>query len=118
MLRKLPMASDAVPRARAAIIAVVWLLAACGAPVETTLSALSSAQEDFDGRLVVVTGTLRTFPRPRHYWIENEARDRVALEGAEIDLLPLVGRTIEVRGRFSYGREAGRRIEVESLEVR
>jgi hypothetical protein len=63
--------------------AITLLLVGCGAsvPVKTTLSALSEIQKDFDGRQVIVSGTLRTFDTPRHYWIENDALDRVALEG-------------------------------------
>jgi hypothetical protein len=72
------------------------------------------AQKDFNGRQVLVSGALRTFATPRHYWIENDALDRVALEGA-IDLQPLVGQTVKVRGMFHYDSKAGRRIEVDEL---
>jgi hypothetical protein len=96
--------------------AITLLLEGCGAsaPIKTTLSALSEVQKDFDGRLVIVSGTLRTFDMPRHYWIENEALDRVALEGA-VNLAPLVSQTVTVRGMFRYDSEAGRRIEVDEL---
>ncbi|MBT3624612.1 MAG: hypothetical protein HOM44_12595 [Gammaproteobacteria bacterium] len=96
--------------------ATTLLLAGCGesAPVKTTLSALSEVQKDFDGRLVMVSGTLRTFDMPRHYWIENDALDRVALEGA-INFAPLVSQTVTVRGMFRYDTEVGRRIEVDEL---
>ena len=94
------------------------VLFACGepAPVRTSLSALTASQADFDGRQVVVSGTLRTFDSPRHYWIENEALDRVALEGGG-ELAPHVGHTVEVSGIFSYDRNAGRRIEVQALRT-
>lgn len=96
------------------VLVAVLLLVGCGdsAPVTTSLSVLTNAQRDFDGQNVIVSGTLRTFDQPRHYWIENESFDRVALEGAD-DLTPWVGRTIEVRGTFLYDPAAGRRIEVE-----
>jgi hypothetical protein len=96
--------------------AITLLLLGCGAsaPAKTTLSALSEVQKDFDGRQVMVSGTLRTFNMPRHYWIENDALDRVALEGT-INLAPLVGQTVTVRGMFRYDTEAGRRIEVDEL---
>lgn len=99
-------------------LAITLLLVGCGAsaPVKTTLSALSDAQKDFNGRQVIVSGTLRTFDTPRHYWIENDALDRVALEGT-FDLAPLVSLTVTVRGVFRYDREAGRRIEVDELIV-
>lgn len=70
----------------------------------------------FNGRYIVVSGTLRTFDSPRHYWIENEALDRVALEGAG-KLAPLVGQTVEVSGIFIYDRNVGRRIEVKQLRT-
>jgi hypothetical protein len=97
---------------------VSTLLSACGdpAPVRTSLSALTAAQLDFDGRAVVVIGTLRTFDSPRHYWIENESPDRVALESAD-ELAPYVGQTVEVRGIFTYERNAGRRIKVKALRT-
>lgn len=96
--------------------ATTLLLVGCSesAPVKTTLSALSQVQKDFDGRSVMVSGTLRTFDKPRHYWIENAALDRVALEGA-INLAPLVSQTVTVTGMFRYDSKAGRRIEVDEL---
>jgi len=96
--------------------AITLLLVGCGAsaPVKTTLSALSEVQKDFDGRQVIVSGTLRTFDMPRHYWIENAALDRVALVGT-INFAPLVSQTVTVRGMFRYDSEAGRRIEVDEL---
>ncbi len=97
-------------------VLLLALLVGCGEspPVRTSLSALAEAQKDFNGRHVVVSGTLRTFAEPRHYWIENESLDRVALEYAD-DLQPRVGQVIEVRGTFVYDPEQGRRIEVREL---
>ena len=99
--------------------AITLLIAGSGtaAPVKTTLSALSEVQKNFDGRQVIVSGTLRTFDTPRHYWIENDELDRVALEGT-INLAPLVSQTVTVRGMFRYDGEAGRRIEVDELVAR
>ena len=93
-------------------------LAACGpaAPIQTTLAALSEAQRDFNGRHVEVAGVLRTFPNPRHYWIENESLDRVALEG-DHDFSSYVGQTVEVSGVFAFDRDRGRRIRVEQLDA-
>jgi hypothetical protein len=98
------------------IIAIA--LFGCGdpAPIQTSLSALKASQVDFNGRYIVVSGTLRTFDAPRHYWIENEALDRVALESAN-KLAPLVGQTVEVSGIFIYDQNVGRRIEVKQLRT-
>jgi hypothetical protein len=97
---------------------IVGMLAGCGDPdpVRTTLSALTVSQVAYDGREVVVSGTLRTFDDPRHYWIENAALDRVALKSTN-DLEPLVGQTVEVSGAFLYDRNEGRRIEVTRLRT-
>ena len=97
---------------------VAGLLWGCGdpAPTRTSLSALTASQLDFNGRHVRVSGTLRTFDSPRHYWIENENLDRVALIALE-DLAPLVGQTIDVSGIFVYDRNAGRRIEVKQIRT-
>ena len=96
--------------------AITLLLVGCGAsvPVKTTLSALTEVQKDFDGKQVIVSGILRTFDTPLHYWIENDSLDRVALEG-KINLAPLVSQTVTVRGMFRYDSEAGRRIEVDEF---
>lgn len=98
------------------MLIIASVLSACGdpAPIQTSLAALTASQVEFNGRHVVVSGTLRTFDSPRHYWIENEALDRVALKGAD-SLAPLVGQTVEVSGTFVYDRNAGRRIEVQQL---
>ena len=88
-------------------------------PVATNLAALSAFQQDFNGRHVIVSGTLRTFDNPRHYWIENEALNRVALDVANLegnlDLASLTGLELVVQGTFRYDPAAGRRVEV--LEV-
>lgn len=97
---------------------VAALLVACNepTPVRIDLDELKAYQADLDGQPVVVSGKLRTYDAPRHYWIENESLDRVALEGDE-DLAPLVGRTLEVSGVFRYDTVQGRRIEVDQLRA-
>lgn len=102
---------------RAGLLLVFAALVGCGGgppPVATTLSALKAAQDDFDGRRVIVSGTLRSFDDPEHYWIENSALDRVALEADE-PLQARVGEVLEVHGRFTYDRDEGRRIDVELI---
>lgn len=103
-------------RIRSTLLAA-FLIAGCSnsAPTTTSLSALSQAQRDFNGRNVIVSGVLRTFDAPKHYWIENDSFNRVALEGAE-SLSPWVGQTIEVHGTFFYDVETGRRIEVKAFK--
>ena len=102
---------------RACVFLTAAVLLGCGdaAPVRTTLSALKASQLDFHGQHVLVSGTLRTFDSPRHYWIENDHRDRVAVVTDE-ELAPLVGQTIDVSGIFIYDPNEGRRIE--AIELR
>jgi hypothetical protein len=99
-------------------LVVTALLLGCGhpEPIPTSLAALTAAQLDFNGRNVRVSGTLRSFDSPRHYWIENENLDRVALIGLD-DLAPLEGQMVEVSGIFIYNRNAGRRIEVKQIKA-
>jgi len=99
-------------------VVVAAMLTACTepTPVRIDLAGLKEYQVDLDGQPVVVSGTLRTYEAPRHYWIENESLDRVALEGDE-DLAPLVGKTLEVSGVFLYDPDQGRRIEVDQLRT-
>lgn len=104
----------------ALLLACALLLGACGEPaaVATTPEHLANVPDDFDGRHVVVTGTLRTFAPPRHYWIEDAALHRVAVEGPPEEALhELVGERVRVSGRFRYDRSAGRRIEGASIDV-
>ncbi len=101
-----------------ALLLCAIFITGCGepAPVATTLSALSAAQTDFHGRQVLVTGTLRTFDTPRHYWIENATLERVAIQSTQT-LTPLVGRTIRVQGKFKYDSSVGRRIEATAIHL-
>lgn len=86
------------------------MLGACdAAPRAVELAELRRAPERYDGRAVAVTGTLRAFDDPAHFWVENDALDRVGLEGGR-ELRALVGWTVDVRGTFRYDRRAGRRI--------
>ena len=85
-----------------------------GEPQAVTLEALRAAPNSFDGRSVIVSGTLRAYGEPEHFWIENAALDRVGIEGAE-NLRALVGWRVEARGTFRYDRTAGRRIEVTAI---
>jgi len=96
------------------LLALVLVGCSDRGPQQVSLAALAVAQQDFDGRRVIVTGTLRTFDEPRHYWIENDKLDRVALKDAG-DLSGRVGENIEIHGRFHYDRKKGRRVYVSKI---
>jgi hypothetical protein len=103
------------------LLAVLLLaLTACDgappAPTVTTPAALVRSAEQFEGRRVTVEGTLRSWDDPLHYWIEDAAPHRIALE-PEHGLAGRVGEPLRVTGRFRYEPDRGRWLEVESLRV-
>ena len=69
-----------------------------------------------DDSAVATQGILRTHASPRHYWIEDDALNRVELIHAD-DLGSRVGKRLAVRGKFRYAADQGRRIEVRHLEL-
>ncbi len=89
------------------------VLVACGgettAPV--TLDQLSSSAAEFDGEMVEVTGRVQSFDDPRHYWIEDHPRNRVAIS-PDAAVADRVGEEVRLVGRFSYDPESGRSLEV------
>lgn len=95
----------------------VVLLAGCGTDSGgVTLETLVDLQREYNGERVATRGVLRTFDNPRHYWIEDEALNRVGLL-PEDKLPPLVGRTVRVVGQFSYSPSTGRIITIEQMEL-
>ena len=102
------------------LVLLLLTLSACDgaprAPLVTTPEALARSAESFDGRRVTVDGTLRSLPDPRHYWLEDAAPHRVALE-PEDGLADRVGARLRVTGRFRYDPERGRWLEIETLRV-
>jgi len=103
------------PLIAAALCAV--LLTACGTNSgSVTLETLVELQQEYNGERVATRGVLRTFESPRHYWIEDDKLNRVALL-PEDQLPPLVGRAIRVVGKFSYSPSTGRIITIEQMEL-
>lgn len=100
-----------------AISFAVLSLAACSdrGATEVTLTQLVAQQDDYIGRRVVVEGTLRSHPDPLHYWIEDDAYNRVALDHAD-GLGGREGDQLSVQGVFLYHKDRGRRIDVTSLK--
>lgn len=93
------------------------LLTACGSNSGSVdLETLVGLQNEYNGERVATRGVLRTYETPRHYWIEDENLNRVALE-PEDKLPPLVGRKLRVVGKFSYSPSKGRIITIEHMEL-
>ncbi|WP_131917534.1 hypothetical protein [Chromatocurvus halotolerans] len=103
-------------RHAAIIVALLSLIACTGDnAADVTLAQLAAQQDDYAGRQVVVSGTLRSHPDPLHYWIEDDAYHRVELDFPG-DLTGREGEPLTVRGRFRYQPDRGRSIKVVSLE--
>lgn len=103
--------------------AVAWFmttglfLAACGSQAEAynvTLADLVRFADRYDGQRVSTAGRVRTTADPRHYWIEDDELNRVAIRPMDrVD--QLVGQRVRVTGQFRYSRESGRLIRADQL---
>lgn len=102
---------------RVVIALAVLCCSACTDPgvADVTLAQLAAQQDDYAGRRVVTTGTLRSHPDPLHYWIEDDAYHRVELDHAG-NIAGREGDQLTVLGVFRYDKDAGRRIEVTTIE--
>jgi hypothetical protein len=85
-------------------------------PRVVTLAELVAEQDAYDGSMVMVEGTVRTYDQPRHYWIEDVEQHRVELFPHDL-VEDLVGHQIRVTGRFTFVDDRGRGIDVEELDV-
>lgn len=97
-------------------LACVCFTACDNDPQALSIAQLARQQRDYDGRVVLTVGVLRSHDSPRHYWIADAADNRVELLSKE-DLSPHTGRALTVQGRFRYAADRGRRIEVASYTV-
>jgi len=106
------------PRRLAAAWVVIGLLAGCDysdAPQGAPLRALAAEPESYQGSLVATSGVVRGFDEPEHYWIEDEALNRVALAPKETARDHLSQR-VQVVGTFHYDPGRGRWLEVRDLQ--
>jgi len=93
------------------ILLLLIFTAGCGdSDAEVSLKVLADYQQGYDGRTVVTEGKVRTFDDPRHYWIEDDDLNRVAITPDDA-VAEHVGQSVRVTGVFSASREAGRSIE-------
>lgn len=101
---------------RVMMAAVLLALAGCGGGEarEVPLQMLASDPQGFDGQRVTTQGVVRHFETPLHYWIEDEALNRVELFPQET-AAPLLGREVRVVGTFRYAPGEGRSLSLETI---
>ncbi len=102
------------------LVSAVVMLALLGACSETTtdipLATLVAQQAEYDGQALSTTGIVRTFDEPRHYWIEDDELNRVAIEPDEA-VSDYVGERVRVTGDYRADRETGRVLEAAEVTV-
>jgi len=103
-----------------AVLAAVLMLLLLGACSDTTtdvpLAALVEQQAEYNGQTLSTTGTVRTFDEPRHYWIEDDDLNRVAIEPDEA-VSDFLGKRVRVTGDYRADREAGRILEATQVTI-
>ncbi|MGH8998124.1 MAG: hypothetical protein ACRDY7_01890 [Acidimicrobiia bacterium] len=102
-----------------ALTLAFWpLMAACGAdddrPADVSLATLATQEDAYQNKLVRTQGVVRVFEPPRHYWIEDDHPNRVALEPEHL-VAPLVGQEVRVVGRFHFDERTGRVIKIKEI---
>ena len=95
-------------------LAITGLLVACGSERVTpvTLAQLAASAPAFNGELVETEGVVNRFDDPEHYWLEDDAINRVAVTPGSA-VRDHLGENLRVVGRFSYHPEEGREIEID-----
>lgn len=100
----------------ASVLAAV-LLAGCAreeSVVGLELELLVEQQDTFLGRLVRTSGTVRMHDSPRHFWLEDDALNRVGLVPAQ-SMEAWLGEEVEIVGRFGFAADTGRTIQVQQV---
>jgi hypothetical protein len=100
------------------VLVLALSMAACGeadtGATELRLADLVHFQERYDGDVVSTTGMVNMFDEPEHYWVEDEALNRVRIVPHDA-VSDLVGQRVRVVGRFEYGSGEGRVISARSV---
>lgn len=108
-----------LPAASLFISLSLILLSACSpqtsTPIEVSLAELTAQPNTYSGRSVRTRGIVRSFPQPRHYWLEGALTQRVGLLPAE-RIAPHLDRQVSVSGQFSYSPARGRYLQIEHIE--
>ena len=92
------------------LLLMVLMLTACTwMAEEVPLAFLVTHSSSYDGRQVQVSGVVRGYSKPEHYWLEDEQLNRVGLHPASAARTYL-DQTVMVTGRFSADRSKGRHL--------
>ncbi|WFE70017.1 hypothetical protein P8S55_09450 [Halomonas sp. M1] len=85
-------------------------------PVEAPLTILVNNPAAFDDKHIVTQGVVRHFDDPLHYWIEDEALNRVEIFPHQ-KIAPYLGEAVEVEGQFHFSPKEGRRLILTRVDV-
>lgn len=100
------------------VVLLVGLLVGCGAQDsahQVPLAMLVSSSADYDDRQVITRGLVRRFEDPLHYWIEDDAFNRVEIFPQE-SIAPYLGEAVLVEGLFRFSTTKGRRLTLVDIE--
>ena len=112
-----------IPITAVAATVAALILAGCGndegAPSDVTLGQLVVQEAFYDGALVRTEGKVAFFGEGMnlHYWIEDDASNRVALTPNR-RVAPFLGEHVVVVGTFGYDDDRGRQITVDRISRR
>ncbi|QEW08357.1 hypothetical protein [Nitrincola iocasae] len=102
------------------VLSALVALALLGACNKTTtdipLATLVEQHAEYNGQTLTTIGIVRTFDVPRHYWIEDDDLNRVAIEPDEA-VSDLVGKRVRVTGHYRASRETGRVLEATEVTL-
>lgn len=100
-------------------VLLAGLLVGCGGQEKASqvpLTMLVSGSADYDDRQVITQGVVRHFEDPLHYWIEDDAFNRVEIFPQQI-IAPYLGKSVRVEGHFRYSDSEGRRLTLGDVEL-
>lgn len=101
----------------AAALLMATLISGCRGqePVEVPLTILANNPAAFNDKQIVTQGVVRHFNDPLHYWIEDEALNRVEIFPHE-QIAPYLGDAVTVEGQFYFSPHEGRRLNLTRVE--
>lgn len=101
------------------VVLLAGLLVGCGGQekaYQIPLVMLVSSSVDHDGREVITQGVVRRFEDPLHYWIEDDAFNRVEIFPHQA-IAPYLGKDVRVQGLFRDSDTQGRRLTLWNVET-